>query len=289
MKKIICCLSLSLLIGGCSNTAPLFSKEQLKQATKDINWSESYQPEEWLHHFISSIAFDTAKKLVLRGADVNAKNNEGQTPLHLAAYDFRFDRYDRPTKNIKILLNAKADVNAQDNNGLTPLHYSVKSDDYNTAYQLVQYGADINIADNRGNTPFAMACKNYRFDLMCLLSDTKGSEKVDFINFFKAINHDDISYIKDITKKDIEAFIKRYAISPLILATMLNKVKVAKFLISRGADTRVVCDLPKGYEHLGENNVNVEAYALYKWTPLHIAVNKCWEANYLEYGKTSLE
>ena len=225
--------------------------------------------------------------LISKGADVNAKNKKGVTPLHLAAYDFR---YDRPTKSIEILLKAKANVNAQDNEGLAPLNYAVKSDNYKACELLLKNGADMNINHYTRKwkyVPLVQACAGNRFDLMCLLSDTNENAKImPYSWFFRAINHDDISYIKFINKKTIDGFIKYYAISPLILATMLNKVKVAKFLISRGADVTVKCDLPKDYQYLGENDVDVEAYKHMKWTPLHIAVNKSWEnEDYLEMVK----
>jgi len=212
--------------------------------------------------------------LISRGADVNAKNKKGQTPLHLAAYDLRGSR---TNKNVKILLNAKADVNAQDNNGLTALHYAVKSDNYDACSALLEKGADINISYKHGYmyVPLALARKENRFDLMCLLSDTRENAKIlIFSDFFRAINHDDISYIKYINKKTIDKFVRQYTISPLILATMLNKVKVAEFLISRGADPAVRCNLPKNYDYLGENMISLEFYSYSKWTPLHIAVNK---------------
>lgn len=220
-----------------------------------------------------------AELLISKGVDVNEKNNEGMTPLHIAAYDFRFDRYDKPTTSVEILLNAKADVNARDNDGLTPLHYAVKSDNYKACDLLIKNGADINIADNQGNTALDMARKEYRFDLMCLLSDTRESaKKLVFSGFFRAINHDDVSYIKYINKKTIDMFIKEYTISPLILAVMMNRVKVVKFLISRGADINVKCELPKDYLYLGENWAEMEFYAYNKRTPLQIAKHKGYSA-----------
>ena len=51
------------------------------------------------------------------GADVNAKNDHGGTPLHYAAY-----RNDNSAV-IEALLEAGADVNAKNDDGNTPLHW----------------------------------------------------------------------------------------------------------------------------------------------------------------------
>ena len=218
-----------------------------------------------------------AELLISKGADVNAKNNDGITPLHITAYDFRLKH---STRGMEILLKEKADVNAQDNEGLTPLHYTVKSDNYKACELLLKNGAKTNIwiARKCEGSPLAQASKEYRFDLMCLLSDTEGGVKIQaFHYFFNAIKHDDISFMRDIKrlrKKNIDEFMKYYTISPLILAVMMNKVKVAEFLISRGADINVKCELPKDYVYLGENWAEVELYAHNKWTPLQIAKHK---------------
>jgi hypothetical protein len=59
-----------------------------------------------------------AKLLLANKADVNAKNDRGETPLHLAAKEHR--------KDVAELLLAKgAEVNAKDNEGYTP--FSIQS------------------------------------------------------------------------------------------------------------------------------------------------------------------
>ena len=55
-----------------------------------------------------------ASLLVAAGADIEAKNHEGTTALALAAYHGRLDM-------VNMLLEARADVNARENNGATPL------------------------------------------------------------------------------------------------------------------------------------------------------------------------
>jgi len=56
-----------------------------------------------------------AEVLLAKGADVDAKDGSGQTPLHVAS--------SLETKRVPELLIAKgANVNARDNRGNTPLH-----------------------------------------------------------------------------------------------------------------------------------------------------------------------
>lgn len=52
------------------------------------------------------------------GADVNAKNVKGQTPLHIAAENYG------NSEVLTILIKAGADVNAKDNRGDTPLDWA---------------------------------------------------------------------------------------------------------------------------------------------------------------------
>ena len=53
--------------------------------------------------------------LLEKGADVNAKDNDGETPLHWASENGH-------EAIVSLLLEKGADVNAKDNDGETPLH-----------------------------------------------------------------------------------------------------------------------------------------------------------------------
>jgi ankyrin repeat protein len=96
--------------------------------------------------------------LIASGADVNATNHSGQTPLHLASGNIGlWDGNDPPVNApFQLLLYHKANVNAQDNEGLTPLHILASSD---TSFKreatsaLLDAGANPNLRDKHGRTP----------------------------------------------------------------------------------------------------------------------------------------
>lgn len=85
--------------------------------------------------------FRLAKALVAHGANVNAQDSVGNTPLHTVA--------GRDTALLEQLLEAGADVHATNNQGATPL-FNARS--AQAVDMLVRAGAPIDARDARGNT-----------------------------------------------------------------------------------------------------------------------------------------
>ena len=77
----------------------------------------------WCHN-------EVAELLIAKGADVNAKNDNGVTPSHLAAQKGH-------NEVVELLIVKGADVNAKTESGGTPLDYAI---DDETANLLRKHG-----------------------------------------------------------------------------------------------------------------------------------------------------
>jgi ankyrin repeat protein len=95
-----------------------------------------------------------AELLLSKGADINAKDNSSQTPLHTAA------GYGRKSV-VEFLLSKGADVNAKCRGDITPLHEAASTPYSNTetVEALLAKGADVNARTIDGNTPLHQAAR----------------------------------------------------------------------------------------------------------------------------------
>ena len=113
--------------------------------------------------------FETAKVLIAAGANVNAKDKNNATPLHVAANREKF-------KTAKLLIDSGADVNAQTDMGTTPLHNAAGNGDMAIAKLLLDAGANPNMArESRfalaDGTPLHTAAYHNHVEMIRLLAD----------------------------------------------------------------------------------------------------------------------
>ncbi len=119
----------------------------------DVNTTRTIEGIAPLHVAVVTDDIEFAKFLILKGADVNIKADNGFTPLNFAAAS----GYDYSTKMIKLLLKNGANPNSC-NNLQSPLIGASRNGYYEIVKLLVENGADVNLAD--GGKATALLCAN---------------------------------------------------------------------------------------------------------------------------------
>lgn len=118
------------------------------------------------HHYNREYLREIFDLFLQHGADINAKNNESITPLHLATTCYMKDI-------LHTLVIKGANINAVDYEGKTPLHYAAEFHDIDLAEVMVllEHGADIRVRDYSDNTPLHTAINMDRKYLALTLTD----------------------------------------------------------------------------------------------------------------------
>lgn len=159
-------LSIALILSAISMAAaPVVAQEDCSYPDDwdDFQWfrdclerhglTDDWKP--WMLHGAASLTGNPAiiRLLLDAGADANAVDDGGRTPLHEGA------KNDNPVVAAH-LLAAGADPNALDNDGYTPLHHSAaRGDNGRVIARLLAAGSDVRAESNDGRTPLHSALR----------------------------------------------------------------------------------------------------------------------------------
>jgi ankyrin repeat protein len=105
-----------------------------------------------LHLACRGVHVEVVKYLVDKGADVNAGDSSKTVPLHSLAVR-------NNTEAIRLLLAKGAVIDAKDYGGHTALHYAAMSDAADAAALLIEKGADIESRDDYERTPLLLCAR----------------------------------------------------------------------------------------------------------------------------------
>lgn len=127
---------------------------------------QEYSHDGWtpLHLACFFGAYDTARLLLERGADVHARSRNGMRncPIHAAAAGKR-------TALVHLLLEHGADPNARQQGGWTPLHQAAAHCDAGMVKLLLDYGGDPNLRQDQGQSARSIAEENGFTEVLAVL------------------------------------------------------------------------------------------------------------------------
>ena len=109
-----------------------------------------------LDQAVTASAESRIRFLAAHGADLDARNAMGRTPLISAASA-------RDSATVKLLLELGANANTRDGTGLTPLMEAAYRDHVPSVEELLRHGASLTSKDPKGLTPLCVALDNRSF------------------------------------------------------------------------------------------------------------------------------
>ena len=240
MKYLLLTTIAAVVLVGCGN--PEADRALLEAARGKISLS-SFGYEENI---------EAVKKTLADGADVNAKDDNGWTPLHWAALSGH--------KEVsEYLITMGADVNAKDGTGMTPLHYAAAFDQKEIVELLLASGADVNAKDEprtikngkrvQGSTPLDIANDASHPETADLLRK-HGGKTGAWLDADKSI-HDaaragHIEAVKQHLAAGADVNAKTAdGTTPLHNAAVYGHTEVAELLIANGANMNAIVGLCK--------------------------------------------
>lgn len=174
------------------------------------------------------------KLLIAHRADLTQKDMFGDTVLHTASM------LNVGASTFGILIDGGADVDARNKEGVTPLAIAVQKNDLETVRLLTAAGADIHTQDTNGNSPLSIALAGTSEMLEAVVNETNAGftdsngntplhlalicdaplSKIQYI----------ISLMKDVNTRNKDGN------SALFLSILKNRQKVGELLLAKNAD-----------------------------------------------------
>ncbi|HBE43418.1 MAG TPA: hypothetical protein DDW27_19900 [Bacteroidales bacterium] len=175
---------------------------------------------------------ETVKTLIKYGADINKSSllNENPLLLSLNVEDLEI---------AEILIRSGADINYQNRYGATPLHLSSAYGLFDFADLLLYYDADIDRKDDDGTTPLMAAVWAGFPDIADLLiqhgANLEARDNDGFTPFLIAAQNGDTLIMNMLHKKGVDIYSKNiFNWDALALTIRSNHIHATEFLIKTG-------------------------------------------------------
>ncbi len=126
-----------------------------------------------LANAVNANSEERVRLLIEKGADVNARDNQGYAPVHNAARN-------RYAHLVTLLVEKGADVNARDSDGFTALLHAINRNHVPTVEAIARSGGNLELATPQGIAPLTWAIGDGKFFAAKALIDL--GAKVDSVS-----------------------------------------------------------------------------------------------------------
>ncbi|XP_077977710.1 neurogenic locus notch homolog protein 1-like [Glandiceps talaboti] len=164
---------------------------------------------------------DAAKSLLNEGADVNAPDITGRTPLHTAIAADALGVLQVKLENVvEELISGGADLNTVDKSGKSALHWAAAVNNIEATTVLLKRGVTKDTQDDKGETPIFLASKEGSYETAKTLLDHLANREIT-----DHMDRSPLDIAKERCHSDIIKLLEEYNIGespPLILTMTTN-------------------------------------------------------------------
>eukprot|EP00210_Caulerpa_lentillifera_P006929 g6625.t1 len=186
-----------------------------------------------LHYVVLLNDERTTANLISKGADINAKNHKGETPVILATEH-------NCIESLIALLEAGADPNIKTNIGEFPLNKAVNEGQVEAVMALLSHGADRTITAKLGRSPIDFALSVAIYKRVDVVFQSLVNKKTTALEL--AIKNQSRSIVKLLLNEGVDVECKTSSnLTPLQLACASGFLEGVKLLIEHNADIGGVC------------------------------------------------
>ena len=195
-----------------------------------------------------STSLDAVKMLVEKGADVNAKDVEGRTPLHRCAIEDDNDEF------VRFLLSKGANSNAQDNEGRTPLQCAQYYERQDIIRLLKSRTTTSSSSRPSATTTTTTTSASSRSAKPAAKSDGKSKEGA----LIQAAKDGDVDKIRSLLASSVSPNCVRDNWTPLCYAVHNGRVECVKALLEAGANPNTVDSVGDGPLDIASGNSEIK-------------------------------